>query len=105
MPLFVRSPGQAAGAIDPRRAETIDIVPTVADVLGVSLPAGWDLPGSSLREDAAPDDRTRHWVTGADVEATYRFDPDPLDMARDLAALLGPPRSATTSTPSGPAPP
>jgi hypothetical protein len=38
VPLFVKLPGQARGRIDDRHVETIDIVPTIADVLGVKMP-------------------------------------------------------------------
>jgi hypothetical protein len=56
-PLFVKTPGQPAGAIDDRFARSIDILPTVADVLGVRLP--WKVDGRSLRGSPAPDG-TRH---------------------------------------------
>jgi hypothetical protein len=38
VPLFVKLPGQTRGRIDDRHVETIDIVPTIADVLGVRMP-------------------------------------------------------------------
>jgi len=47
VPLFVKYPGQAKGVVDPRAARTIDILPTIADVLGAHLP--WPVDGSSLR--------------------------------------------------------
>ncbi len=53
-PLFVKAPGQTEGVVDDRATETIDVVPTIADVLGVDLP--WDVDGSSAFEPA-PDDR------------------------------------------------
>ncbi len=36
-PLFIKTPGQPGGRIDDRNAESIDILPTVADVLDVPL--------------------------------------------------------------------
>jgi Sulfatase len=54
VPLFVKSPGQRSGTIDRRAAETIDVVPTIADVIGVRIP--WHVDGRSLR--AAPVVRT-----------------------------------------------
>lgn len=56
-PLFVKAPGQPAGAIDDRFARSIDIVPTIADVLGVNIP--WKVDGRSLRGSPARDG-TRH---------------------------------------------
>jgi hypothetical protein len=45
-PLFVKYPGQSQGKLDDRPAQSVDIVPTVADVLGVSIPYAVD--GRSL---------------------------------------------------------
>jgi hypothetical protein len=47
VPLFVKYPGERVGRIDDRNARTIDILPTVADVLGVKVP--WHVDGVSLR--------------------------------------------------------
>jgi hypothetical protein len=55
VPLFVKYPAQRRGRIDLRPARTVDIVPTVADVLGIELP--WDADGRSLR--GRPVARTR----------------------------------------------
>jgi hypothetical protein len=57
VPLFVKYPGQRRGRIDARDAQTIDIVPTIADVLGVKVP--WRLDGASLRGRAATGRRVR----------------------------------------------
>lgn len=46
IPLFIKTPQQRVGRIDDRPAETIDIVPTVADLLGAALP--WPVDGRSL---------------------------------------------------------
>jgi len=51
VPLFVKLPGQERGVIDDRNAETIDILPTIADALGAELPIPVD--GRSL---LGPDD-------------------------------------------------
>jgi hypothetical protein len=40
VPLFIRYPGQKAGTIDDSPLQTIDIVPTLADLLKVELPSG-----------------------------------------------------------------
>jgi hypothetical protein len=47
VPLLVKYPGQRQGEIDPKWARTIDVFPTIADVLGVRLPFRVD--GRSLR--------------------------------------------------------
>jgi hypothetical protein len=48
VPLFVKLPGQRHGAVDDTAARTTDVVPTVADVLGVPIP--WHVDGHSLLE-------------------------------------------------------
>jgi hypothetical protein len=51
VPLFVKFPGQRRGRVDSREARTIDILPTIADVLALELP--WAVDGSSLRDEPA----------------------------------------------------
>jgi hypothetical protein len=50
MPLFIKLPQQRRGAIDDGRATTADILPTVADALGIDL--RWHTDGASLLEAA-----------------------------------------------------
>jgi hypothetical protein len=51
-PLFVKLPGQRHGSIVDRHVRTIDIVPTIADVLGVRIP--WRVDGRSLLKGGHP---------------------------------------------------
>jgi Sulfatase len=46
VPLFVKTPRERAGRIDDRSARTIDVVPTIAAVLGIRIP--WKIDGRSL---------------------------------------------------------
>jgi hypothetical protein len=46
VPLFIKYPGQREGRVDDRNAETIDILPTIAAVLGIDMP--WKTDGHSL---------------------------------------------------------
>ncbi|HEX5695490.1 MAG TPA: sulfatase-like hydrolase/transferase, partial [Acidimicrobiia bacterium] len=50
VPMFVKYPARTAGAepgtIDDVRAETVDLIPTIADVIGARLP--WNVDGLSL---------------------------------------------------------
>jgi hypothetical protein len=46
MPLFVKLPHERAGRIDDAHVQTVDILPTIADVLGVRIP--WRTDGRSL---------------------------------------------------------
>jgi hypothetical protein len=43
VPLFIKTPGQRRGRIDDRNVRTVDILPTIAQQLGVHLP--WTLDG------------------------------------------------------------
>ena len=45
VPLFVKAPFQQRGEILDHNVETIDILPTIADILGITLP--WPVDGSS----------------------------------------------------------
>jgi hypothetical protein len=46
IPLFVKLPGQTRGKVIDRRVTSVDIVPTIADVLGVRIP--WKTDGRSV---------------------------------------------------------
>jgi hypothetical protein len=48
----VKMPGQQVGRVDDRDARTIDIVPTIADSLGLTIP--WHVDGRSLRAANRP---------------------------------------------------
>lgn len=61
VPLFVKLPGQTTGSIDDRNVETIDILPTIADVLKTR--PGWKVEGVSLLAPA-PSRRTKKIYEG-----------------------------------------
>jgi hypothetical protein len=50
-PLFIKRPFQHAGTISDRHVRTEDILPTIADVLGIHLP--WHVDGSSVFDRSA----------------------------------------------------
>lgn len=88
IPLLVKYPGQRRGRVDTRDAKTIDILPTVADVIGVRMP--WQIDGRSLR--TAP--VRRHISVTTQGAKAVRSDPDAvrfgvLEAARRNAALFG----------------
>jgi hypothetical protein len=101
VPLFVKYPKQTQGREDRRAAETIDVLPTIADVLGIHLP--WKVDGRSLR--AAPVERlvqvgrydgppvaARPSVVSAALLATARRNAAWLGNGSDLLYRLGPRR-------------
>jgi len=76
VPLFVKLPGQHKGRAEHRLARTIDILPSVADALGVRIP--WRVDGHSLldaaheREVVLTKDRGRRFVVAARRLETLR---------------------------------
>jgi hypothetical protein len=50
VPYFVKAPGQTEGAVDKSLARTVDVVPTMADLLGVRVP--WPHDGRSAFSQA-----------------------------------------------------
>lgn len=57
VPLFIKAPGQHEGHISDRAVEIIDIIPTVADLLGIDLP--WAADGRSALDTSLPERPTR----------------------------------------------
>ncbi|HEX6423488.1 MAG TPA: sulfatase-like hydrolase/transferase [Acidimicrobiales bacterium] len=52
VPLFVKAPGQEAGEVRDDPAQTVDVLPSVLDLLGVEV--DWGLDGHSLYDGSAP---------------------------------------------------
>ncbi len=51
MPLFVKAPGQQRGEVDGSAVTTLDVLPTIAEILGVEIPFEIDgRPASQARE-------------------------------------------------------
>lgn len=55
VPFFVKLPGQRRGRVDPRPVRTVDVLPTIADALGIRL--GWPMDGKSLLRSRGPTSR------------------------------------------------
>lgn len=91
-PLLIKAPGLGAGVVSDADAETIDIVPTLADLLGIELP--WSVDGISLRSSQREDDQRTFFVEGGsgDEVETVRFRSDDHRfevLARNVDVLLG----------------
>ena len=56
VPLFIKLPGQEQGIVDDRNVETIDVLPTIADILGAKL--SQEVDGASAL-DSSISERTR----------------------------------------------
>lgn len=59
VPLLVKAPGQAEGALDDRPVQTIDVFPTIADIIDLEVP--WSVDGRSAAEPRTPADETRRF--------------------------------------------
>jgi hypothetical protein len=74
VPLFIKVPHQRQGAVNDRAVETIDILPTIADVLDAPLP--WPVDGHSVLDVAFPERLQRTALPQAEGERKqYPFDP------------------------------
>ena len=92
VPLLLKVPGQRTGRVSDRPAETIDIVPTIMDVLRVPRPGTRD--GRSVLDDtAAPKTSVRMYYDGA--RRRHRTEParlaaGVLESARRKIEIFGP---------------
>lgn len=85
VPLFVKAPGQTEAEISTVRAESIDVLPTIADQLGIDLP--WPVDGTALT-DAIPADRRRRYTRVQGLSfAGFDLDP-PAALEADLDDVL-----------------
>ncbi len=80
IPLFIKRPHQESGAVDDYRAETVDVLPTIADVLGINVP--WSMDGTSLFSGDRPE-RLISQIDGTEGVITFGVDGSE---ARALAA-------------------
>jgi hypothetical protein len=53
VPLLIKLPGQRKGMISDRNVETIDILPTIADVINIQIP--WPVDGRSVFDRSLPE--------------------------------------------------
>ena len=60
VPLFIKVPDQQVGVVSDRNAQTVDILPTIAETLSFDLPFGVD--GQSLLDDASSSRATKAFV-------------------------------------------
>ncbi len=74
VPLLVKLPGQVEGRIDDRWMETVDLLPTIAEVLEAELP--WPVDGRSMLSSSAPGRKRRMLAThgGAPVLREIHLD-------------------------------
>jgi hypothetical protein len=89
VPLFIKYPNQPGGVVDNRRAQIIDVLPTIVDALGVRLPPDWRVDGVSLHGKPIPARNTWLGNEGSRIEMN---DPvSALPVARWKQELFGDP--------------
>jgi len=83
VPLFIKSPGKAEGQVTDRNWEHVDLVPTVADLLGIKVP--WEMDGVSQAGAEEPRTRKEKWFFSKPGER--QVFPDPENQAKALAGV------------------
>jgi hypothetical protein len=81
VPLLIKMPGQSRGEISDKLAKTIDLVPTLADVLDVEIP--WGAEGVSVFESEIPE-RAIRAALPRPLEFGPVADPDDLALRRKI---------------------
>lgn len=84
IPLFIKAPHQRRGGIDDRNAESIDILPTIADILQVR--PSWKPDGRSLIGSDTPGRRTK--IVFSDAGQKFEFAPDLTELFGSLKLKL-----------------
>ena len=87
VPLFIKPPGSLAGEVDDRKTETIDILPTMADVLGIQIP--WSLEGRAVWSRDAPEREQRFLVKMKGEIVGKRPVPDELGLGPGITRVRG----------------
>jgi hypothetical protein len=71
VPLLVKVPGQRDGVVSDVNAQNVDVLPTIAGVLGAEVP--WQLDGTSLFSDA-PRPREKRFFSYSTEKVSYPMD-------------------------------
>jgi len=81
VPLFIKRPGQKKAAAVSRPGETVDLLPTIADLLGIT--PDWRMDGCSLVDDSCPARTERLVLSYGDRHITRL----PIDITERRATL------------------
>ena len=82
VPLFIKQPGQDAGRVTDQNWEHVDLVPTIADILGIRVPWAQDGVSQAGAEARA---RTEKWFYSRPGQRTIF--PGPANQARALNGI------------------
>ncbi len=84
IPLFIKYPGTGKGAIDDRVVQSIDILPTIAAVLGSPLPYAFD--GHSLLDSTYSGHLQTQYLGAASQQESLEFDSEEI-LAQRAASI------------------
>ena len=92
VPFFLKAPGQRRGRVSDKPLRTVDVLPTIADVLGVRIP--WRVDGRSARRATVAAQRHRrviakHFAYVVSVDDSPRFLPAGEAVLRRKLSLFG----------------
>ena len=82
VPLFIKAPYQQEGGVNDRNVESIDILPTMADILGMDLP--WPVDGHSALDPSVAERQQKAVYAGYTSREPLMFPAKMLD-ARNVA--------------------
>lgn len=87
VPLFVKYPEQRAARLSDRNVEVVDVVPTIADTVGVRLP--WKVDGASLRDERSGERPRKSLLPmgGDALRFSAEWEPMPLALRDKLDAF------------------
>lgn len=92
VPLFIKYPGRSRTGIDDRSVEQVDILPTIAGALHITLP--WPVDGRSLLVPTPPEDNPKgmmdEWSMRTYVKSLRRFLSGRREALRLRKSLLDP---------------
>lgn len=83
VPLFIKLPGQSGGEVDDRAVSTLDVLPSIADVLGADV--DWDFDGHSLYDGSEPHTERRVDVVARETGGLERL----YEVARRSESFFG----------------
>ena len=85
IPLFIKAPFQQEGVVDLRPIQSIDVLPTIADLYGLQIP--WKMDGISAADSSWPQDRPiESMTTWSDPWVPHEFALEDLDSRYDISA-------------------
>jgi hypothetical protein len=83
VPLFIKAPGQSRQKISDEIVQSIDILPTIADML--SIPVPWEVDGISVLSNENPASDRYAWFMADKTTLEKKIDPGFLALKRKLS--------------------